>query len=280
MLQQLVANGFDIHQKISFDYFNIRDLPLFYGVFKKKWKHVHLLLDLHLASPPRSSKDTPDKILENLLYWENHGAESDRKLECQAVLKVGRHCTQATLLKCVALMTSRVKPELMQTFITAGANVRNAGNLLSLEMAPECMQILIENGMDVNYQSPEDKSSALHHVIERYFFDYRGKCHTSERNLKILLVHGADLSLRDANGKTALHHLKPDQLREFETMQTNLQVCRGYVRERMLGFCMAGHRRLGANSPAQQLSSDMLCNIMGTKKFENYLTLKIAFVLE
>lgn len=280
MLQELVADGCDIHQKISFEYFQIRDIPLFYGFFKKKYRHVLFLLDLHLASPPRSSEDTPEKILEKLFYWQAHNSgETDENLECQAVLKVGRHCTQATLLRCVRLLTTRLNPRLMQTFITAGADVRKAGNLLSLEMVPECMQILIEHGMDVNYQSPDDKSSAIHHVIQRYFFE-RAYRDISKRNLQILLVHGADLSLRDANGKTALDNLTPAQLREFEGMQANLEMCRGYARKRILAFSMAGHRRLGANSPAQQLSGDMFHMIMGAKKQENYLTLKIAFVLE
>lgn len=275
MLQELLANGLDIYQKFSFGG-SVKCTPMFYGIYTKKWRHVLFLLDLVLASPPRSREDYPDTILVVLLYFKDNSEENDKELECQVVLKVGRQCNQAALLRCIANKKSLFNPGLLQTLITAGADARQAANLLFLPMAPECMQILIEHGIDINYQSRDDKSSAIHHVIARYFSQ---PAYLSKRHLQILLVHGADLTLRDANGKTPLDDLTPTQRREIEAIQTKLEQCREQARDRTLALCMAGHPRLGANSPAQDILSDIFETIIGTRMQQNYLTLQIARVL-
>lgn len=60
----------------------------------------------------------------------------------------------------------------------------------------ECMELLLNYGADINIQSFNDSSTALHHAISN----------SSEEGFEFLLQHEASLSLTDSLGNTPLNH--------------------------------------------------------------------------
>jgi hypothetical protein len=282
-LRELVADGFDIHQKVRVGLGpNSYTLLLFHAIHQRKWDHVHFLLDLHLANPPKSFLNAPDRILALLIYSHTDMGASDLEEKCRAIVKVGRKCEQKTLHRCVLSFWPRHIPLILKSLITAGADVRLVYNEdietpLLYKLSPECMQMFIEHGVDVNDQSEKDNRSAMHYMVRQYF---HSSGRDDKRNLQILLAHGAAMNLRDAQWKTPLQYLSHEQVGEMVEMQAHLDGCRKIVRDLMAAFCMAGHPRLGLNSLALEFSPEIF-EMTGKrlKLEENYETLRIAGVL-
>lgn len=277
LLETLVRDGLNIYTRVHFVNltFDTQEIPIIYAISKKKWKHVLFLLDLHLARPPKSHLDSPIRIFQHLLYLGDRSI-NDEEGECEAIVKVGLKCDQATLLDGARTLKPRERPEILKSLIAAGADIKQLGLRQVLPCTPECMQIFIEHGIDINYQNIHDGSTAMHYVISVYFH-YRGKF--AENNLMILLAHGADLTLRDDDGTAPLDNLTPAQRQKFDDLQTKVRVCRQQVKDRIVAFCMAGHRRLGIHSLAHDVPREISEIILGGQVNENKLTLQIAGAL-
>lgn len=276
LLETLVRDGLNIYARVHFVYvtYDTQEIPIIYAISKKKWKHVLFLLDLHLAHPPKSYLDNPTRIFEHLLYLGDRSID-DGEGECEAIVKVGLKCDQATLLRGARTLKARERPEILKSLIAAGADIKQLGLRQVLPCVPECTQIFIEHGIDINYQNIDDGTTAMHYLISVYF-DYREK--DAEKNLMILLAHGADLTLRDHDGNAPLDVLTPAQRQKFDDLQTKVRVCRQQVKDRIVAFCMAGHWRLGIHSLAH-VPSEISEIIMRGQVNENKLTLQIAGAL-
>ena len=282
-LRQLVADGFDIYQKVRVGLGpNSYTLLLFHAIDKRKCERVQFLLDLHLAIPPKSFLDAPDRILAFLIFLHTDMGASDLEGKCRAIVKVGRKCEQKSLHDCVLSFWPRHIPLMLKSLIKAGADVRLVYNKdfetpLLYKLSPECMQMFIEHGVRVNDQSEKDNRSAMHYMVRQYF-DSSGR--DDKRNLQILMAHGAAMNLRDAQYKTPLQYLSYEQVGEMVEMQAHLDGCRKSGQDLIAAFCMAGVPRLGVNSLALEFPPEVF-EMMGKrlKMEENYQTLRIAGVL-
>lgn len=287
MLKHLVeesllhGEGFDISQRTRFtERSNV--IPLSYAIHKKKWRHAEYLVQMHLAHP-QWALDEPARILREIVYFYQEIDTEDSGAKQRVIVQVGSMCDNNTLMECVMSFKSRFEPRLLQSLIAAGANLRLLGpadyeSHLFTRLSPECMQIFIANGVDINYQCPRDENkSPMHYVLMSYF---RNTCTRIWSALRILLAYNPDLSLRDIHGKTPTDYLTSDEYDEFQRIQIEIRQWKREARERNLAFCMATHARIGIASPAHRLPSDICKMIFRPDDFdENLLALQIGGVL-
>ncbi|KAI1081518.1 ankyrin repeat-containing domain protein [Whalleya microplaca] len=91
------------------------------------------------------------------------------------------------------------------------------------EMSDSLITLMLEFGASVN-ATDRQRNTALHHAATKAALDVMGNAHV----IQILLVHGADQSLRNERGRTALHEAlsceRLDRARELLDYGANLEV--------------------------------------------------------
>lgn len=287
-LQALVSNGLDIFKKnVIYDNFHndFSRATLHEAILTEKWTHAGYLLDVVGASSSVSEQQIQQirflfwKVI--LQYFERsmHGPEA----KYRTILKMGHFATEEDLCECTRFWGPRHCPTLLRTLIQAGLKVQALRSMLFSDcyVNPENMHICIRSGMDMNFQRESDGSTLMHHYVIGYLGEKLMHIeHLFTSGVKVLLAHNVDLSLRNHNGETA-NDLVPDYWRpDFERLQLEIAACREEAQTRILALCMASHVRLGVDSQAKSLSSELVEMICGSKYIDPVLvTLQIARVL-
>lgn len=290
MLQHLVADGFDISRRLRFPFYGIIDYPYYrrWTAFEqaatmKKWIHAEYLLDLHLAGHGPIGSKGPGSALRTIIIDLGNDTLSDKfpmpPAMKHVVGKLARVTDEQMLCNFMRLFGTRKSPEILNALIEGGANVKLLGSIdypspITSFTSAECMRIFLKNGLNVNCQDPENGFSALHKLFSND--EYHEK--RVQSCMRILLVYGVDLNLRDDRGKKATEFLTDAELADFESVGTEMQEARAEARRCLVAFCMLSHKRLGAESRANMFPPELFANILGHYDEES-ATLRVAGLL-
>ena len=288
-LRALVSNGLDIFQKnVIYDNFHngFSRATLHEAILTEKWIHAGYLLDVVRSNSSVSEQEIQQvrflfrQVILQYFQTSMHGPEA----KYRTILKMGHFATEADLFGCIRMWGPRHCPRLLRTLIQAGLKEQVLRSMLFSDghaVNPGNFHICIRSGIDVNFQRDSDGSTLMHHYVTGYLGEKLLRIEDFfTLGVKVLLAHNVDLSLHNHNGETATD-LVPDHWRpDFERLRLEIAACREEAQTRILAVCMASHVRLGVDSQAKSLSSELFEMICGSGYIDPVLvTLQIARVL-